>query len=62
MNRPQILAKLRDLWRGYSDADIGSLHEKLCRDHAAGEVVMFTAREWRALRKDGGRGCPDHYR
>lgn len=40
---------LRDLWRGYRDADLSSAQSKLRENTKPGGVTYLTARERRAL-------------
>lgn len=42
--------RLRDFWRGYSDADAISLRAKLCAPGMPGGVTWISNREMRALR------------
>jgi hypothetical protein len=44
---------LKDWWRGYTDADIASLNEKLTRGSGTGEIIWLTPGEGTALRTGG---------
>jgi len=41
---------LRDWWRGYSWADVESVHRKMYENRRPGAVIPVTDREMRALR------------
>lgn len=42
--------KLRDWWRGYTDADMESMQNKLQEEHEAGSVIPLTPQEYAAFR------------
>jgi hypothetical protein len=74
MGRPsgyteEIAKAIRDWWRGYSDADVWSLANRIQPDFPAGvpgAIVPLTNGEWRALRAgrviqfDGSRWTTRH--
>lgn len=48
-----MLKWFRDWRRGYSDADISSMREKMSRPSYPGGLVEVTLRELRALMREG---------
>lgn len=43
--------RIRDWWRGYSDADVLTLRHKLTGTHKPGSIVYLTTGEMAAMRQ-----------
>lgn len=46
----KTLLKLRDWWRGYTEADVASVYYKVTTDIMPGKLTRLTPAEWRAWR------------
>lgn len=54
-----MIRKIRDWWRGYSDADVQTMRAKLSGKYKAGEIVWLTPGEMAAMRATAAVFRPD---
>jgi hypothetical protein len=47
-----VYTRLRDWWRGYSEADVESVRNKIHANRIPGTIIPITAREQKAISSD----------